>query len=169
MDVIIPDSHKNRFEESNGIVKIPAEILRQRAVEVDSVSGEETELGIKMSALMARNKAVGLAAPQIGVPKRVVVIKNVDAQTPVPIIMFNPVIVETKGEQFGVEGCLSIPGLWGEVKRHESILVEYMNFHGNTVKVRYKGFLAVIIQHEVDHLDGILFTDRADPNTLTWK
>jgi peptide deformylase len=105
---------------------------------------------------MVAAPGVGLAAPQVGVGLRVVVIKtdeNLHA-------LINPQMVKGEGEQIGPEGCLSVPGYVGEVKRFLRVVARGLNRHGKTVKVKGDGLLARAIQHEIDHLDGILFTDR---------
>src|SRR5207237_5849135 len=105
---------------------------------------------------MVAAPGVGLAAPQVGVGLRVLVIKtdeNLHA-------LVNPEMVKGEGEQIGPEGCLSVPGYVGEVKRFLRVVARGLNRHGKTVKVKGDGLLARAIQHEIDHLDGILFTDR---------
>jgi peptide deformylase len=118
---------------------------------------------------------VGLAAPQIGLSERIIVIEyyekeedeeNEDAPKKV-WAMINPEIVKVSEETLpGVEGCLSIPGLVGEVERHVAVQVKGMNRHGKPMKVKAKGWLARIFQHEIDHLNGVLFTERA---TRVWR
>src|SRR5690606_21915675 len=108
-----------------------------------------------MAETMYDAGGVGLAAVQVGVLKRVVVIDVGDGL----IEMINPVITSREGEQVGPEGCLSIPGLVGEVKRAMRCTVEALNRHGEKFVLNAEGYLARAIQHEVDHLNGILFTD----------
>ena len=100
---------------------------------------------------------VGLAAPQIGVSLRVCVVKGDENQL---YGLVNPVIVKAEGSQVGYEGCLSIPGWVGEVERYEKVLVKGLNRRGKEVRIKASGFTARAFQHEIDHLDGILFTDR---------
>ena len=84
-----------------------------------------------------------------------------------PLILFNPEIVKSKGEQIGFEGCLSIPGWVGEVARHEQVTVKGLDERGKSVRYKVDGYLARVFQHEIDHLDGILFTDKlTDPATF---
>jgi len=99
----------------------------------------------------------GLAAPQIGVPLRVCVVKGDENQH---YGLVNPVIVKAEGSQIGYEGCLSIPGWVGEVERYETVVVKGLNRRGREVRIKANGFTARAFQHEIDHLDGILFTDR---------
>jgi peptide deformylase len=105
---------------------------------------------------------LGLAANQIGVLQRVFVY---DDGTGLGVVI-NPKIVRAEGEQVGVEGCLSVPGLQGDVKRAEKIVIQGMDLNGKKVKIEAEGLLARIFQHELDHLNGTLFVDRADPDSL---
>src|SRR5258708_15921362 len=99
----------------------------------------------------------GLAANQIGVPLRVCVVKGDENQI---WGLVNPVIVKSAGSQVGYEGCLSKPGWVGEVERYEAVVVKGLNRHGKQVRIKSNGFTARAFQHELDHLDGVLFTDR---------
>ena len=105
---------------------------------------------------MVAAPGVGLAAPQVGVGLRVAVIKT-DQNLH---ILVNPEMVKAEGEQIGMEGCLSVPGYVGEVKRALRVVARGLNRNGRMVRVKGDGLLARAIQHEIDHLDGILFTDR---------
>ena len=133
-----------------------APILRQKAKRVARVDDSIRKLIDDMVDTMVAAPGVGLAAPQVGVGLRVVVIKtdeNLHA-------LINPEMVKADGEQIGPEGCLSVPGYVGEVKRFLRVVARGLNRHGKTVKVKGDGLLARAIQHEIDHIDGILFTDR---------
>jgi len=133
-----------------------APILRQKAKRVARVDDSIRKLIDDMVDTMVAAPGVGLAAPQVGVGLRVLVIKtdeNLHA-------LVNPEMVKGEGEQIGPEGCLSVPGYVGEVKRFLRVVARGLNRHGKTVKVKGDGLLARAIQHEIDHLDGILFTDR---------
>jgi peptide deformylase len=105
---------------------------------------------------------VGLAAPQVNVPLRVIVLR-VDNQI---YQLANPEMVRCEGEQTGLEGCLSVPGWVGEVTRCDRVVAKGLNRHGKQVRVKGDGLLARAIQHEIDHLDGILFTTRVNDGTL---
>jgi peptide deformylase len=128
-------------------------------------------LAERMLETMRQANGVGLAAPQVGVSQRLFVAelpedeeKNQPRQT---YILFNPEIVKVRGEQIGYEGCLSIPGYIGEVARHEQVAIKGLDERGRPVRLRAEGYLARVFQHEIDHLDGILYTDRlTDPNTF---
>jgi peptide deformylase len=114
---------------------------------------------------------VGLAAPQVAVPLRLIVVEYGDDEEenkpPRLFVMANPEIIRSSEEmERGVEGCLSIPGYAGEVERHLEIVVKGQNRQGKPMKVKAKGWLARIFQHEIDHLNGVLFIDRAEK---VWK
>jgi peptide deformylase len=127
-----------------------APILRQKAKRVARVDDSVRKLIDDMVDTMVAAPGVGLAAPQVGVIKTD---ENLHA-------LINPEMVKGEGEQIGPEGCLSVPGYVGEVKRFLRVVARGLNRHGKTVKVKGDGLLARAIQHEIDHLDGILFTDR---------
>ena len=133
-----------------------APILRQKAKRVARVDDSVRRLMDDMVETMLDAPGVGLAAPQIGVGLRVIVFK-VDATTHV---LANPELVRHEGEQVGLEGCLSVPGYVGEVKRAMRVVARGLNRNGKMVRVKGDGLLARAIQHEIDHLDGILFIDR---------
>ncbi|HXZ99380.1 MAG TPA: peptide deformylase [Candidatus Binatia bacterium] len=138
-------------------------VLRRRAPRVGKVDDSVRKLMDDMMETMIAAPGVGLAAPQVDVSLRVITIK-VDNQL---FHLANPEIIKQEGEQVGYEGCLSIPGMVGEVKRSEKVVCKAINRHGKPVRVKGSGLLARAIQHEIDHLDGILFTDRlTDPSTL---
>jgi peptide deformylase len=131
-------------------------ILRQKAKRVPRVDSSIRKLIDDMVDTMIAAPGVGLAAPQVGVGLRVCVIKT-DQNLHV---LINPEMVKWEGEQVGMEGCLSVPGYVGEVKRYMRVVARGLNRHGKMVKVKGDELLARAIQHEIDHLDGILFTDR---------
>src|SRR5262249_41036206 len=125
------------------------------------------ELVERMKAAMFQAHGVGLAAPQMGVPERIIIYKLPEENQPLRVFV-NPKIVSMKGEQIGPEGCLSIPMLQGDVKRANEVVVKGMDMLGRPFRRRADEFEARVIQHEVDHLDGVLFIDRADTATLHW-
>lgn len=144
------------------IVQIPDPILREKAMTVTKFNANLHKLLDDMAATMVHAQGVGLAAPQVGISKRVIVIDTYDERSGGLIEFVNPVIVEKSGEQIGTEGCLSIQGLNGEVKRYKRIVVEGHDRHGQPLRMVAEDFLAVVFQHEIDHLNGILFTDIAN-------
>jgi peptide deformylase len=140
-------------------VKYPDPILREKAVEVTKFNERLGKLLDDMAETMYDAHGVGLAAPQVGISKRVLVI-DIGEEL---IEMVNPVIAEKSGEQMEPpEGCLSIPGLLGYVKRANTILVKGQDRNGNPIEINAEGFLARAFQHEIDHLDGVLFIDIAE-------
>jgi len=133
------------------------EILRKVSRKVDKIDDRILTLLEDMAETMRAAEGVGLAAPQIGVLRRVVVIDVGEGL----IELINPVIVYEKGEQLKEEGCLSIPGKSGIVKRPEKVIVRALNRKGETFEITGEGLLAIALCHEIDHLNGILFTDKA--------
>ena len=132
-------------------------MLHQKARKVARVDTSIQRLLDDLAETMLDAPGAGLAANQIGVPLRVCVVKGDENQI---WGLVNPVIVKTAGTQVGYEGCLSKPGWVGEVERFEAVVVKGLNRHGKEVRIKSTGFTARAFQHELDHLDGILFTDR---------
>jgi peptide deformylase len=130
--------------------------LRKISKPVKKVDKKIQELVDDMIETMYDANGVGLAAPQVGILKRVVVIDIGEG----PIVLINPEIISQSGEQIEVEGCLSIPGIWGEVKRPAQIVVEALDSEGKPQKIEGTGMLARVLSHETDHLDGVLFEDK---------
>ena len=139
------------------VVKNGDSILREKAKKVPQITPNIVKLLDNMRETMYASKGVGLAAPQIGVSKRVIVVDV--GQGLVELI--NPEILETSGVETDAEGCLSIPGVVGEVPRASRVVVKGLNRDGQEVQYQAKGFLARAFQHEIDHLEGILFIDKA--------
>lgn len=132
-------------------------VLRRKADKVDRVDKSVARLLDDMVETMYAANGVGLAAPQIGVSKRIFVADTGEG----PIRLVNPRLVDYKGRATGTEGCLSIPGIFGQVARHREVVVKGWDEHGDPVVLEAGGLLAVVFQHEMDHLDGQLFTDLA--------
>jgi peptide deformylase len=137
-------------------------VLVTRATRVPRVDDTIRKLMDDMVDTMVAAHGAGLAAPQVGLPLRVIVLK-VDNQV---YQLANPEMVRCEGEQTGLEGCLSVPGLIGEVTRCMRVVARGVNRHGKEIRVKGDGLLARAIQHEVDHLDGILFTTKVNEGTL---
>jgi peptide deformylase len=138
-------------------------VLREKAEPVEGVTAELRKLVSDMFETMYAAEGVGLAAPQIGLGIRVVVIDPHDEQTE-PFALFNPDVVATGAElEKGEEGCLSIPGIRDIVERPSTCVVEALDREGEPVVIEAEGLLARILQHEVDHLNGVLFLDRLSP------
>lgn len=134
-------------------------ILRKISREVPSVTDRIKVLLDDMGETMYSADGVGLAAPQVGILKRIIVVDPHDEKTGL-VKLINPEIIEADGEQIGVEGCLSIPDFNATVKRPEHVKVKYMDVEGNEQIWDAHGFPAVILSHEIDHLNGILFRDK---------
>lgn len=161
------------------IVHLPEPILRRKAKPVTKFDKDLQTLIDDMIETMREAPGVGLAAPQVNLPMQLAVVEYAEMEdeeeekedAPPPqkklFVLINPEIVKVSEEKVtGVEGCLSIPGLVGEVERHQAIQVRALNRHGKPVKHKVDGWMARIFQHEIDHLNGVLFTDRA---VRVWK
>lgn len=158
------------------IVTLPAPVLKKKARKVTEFGPELNKLFDDMVETMRAAPGVGLAAPQVNVPLRVIVVEYSEEEEesengrekPAKLYqLVNPEIVRFSEEkELGTEGCLSIPGFVGDVDRPLSIQVRGQNRHGKPVRIKADGWLARIFQHEIDHLDGVLFIDRADK---VWK
>lgn len=140
------------------VVEEGDDVLRERAKEVKKITQNIIKLLNNMRDTMYANKGVGLAAPQIGVSKRVIVVDAGDGF----VELINPEIAASEGESTDSEGCLSIPELLGDVKRAAKVKVKGINRAGVVYEMEAEGLKARAFQHEIDHLDGILFTDKAD-------
>lgn len=142
------------------VVQYPSEVLRRPGQWVERFDADLRVLVEDMFETMYAARGVGLAAPQIGVSQRVFVMDPQQENEPMgPLAMINPTIVRREGEQVFEEGCLSIPGFSADVRRAESVTVEYLDPHGEPRVLEASGYPAVIVQHEIDHLDGVLFVD----------
>ncbi len=153
------------------IVKTPDPVLRRKAHKITNFDKDLQTLVDDMIETMREAPGVGLAAPQVGISERLIVIEygdDEDEEKPKKLFaVINPEIIEASEEKVeGIEACLSIPQLVGEVERNERIVVRGYNRHGKAVKIKVNGWLARIFQHEIDHLEGVLFTDRA---TKIWR
>ena len=153
------------------IVKYGSAVLREKAVPVPAVTAELVHLAEDMLQTMYHAKGVGLAAQQVGRLESVCVIdvpanceeseevKAFNASVKMPLVMFNPVIISKSGEQDGKEGCLSFPNMGGHVVRADQVTCQYTDVSGRMQIVTVRGFLARAVQHETDHLNGVLYVD----------
>lgn len=139
------------------VVQTGDPVLRQKCTEVKNFNKELCDLLDDMKVTVRAEQGAGLAAPQVGVPLRVVVIDVGEGY----FELVNPVIISTKGEQTGAEGCLSVKGKQGTVTRPNKVKAEYRDRNGKKHKLTADGFFARAVCHELDHLDGILYTDKA--------
>lgn len=155
------------------IVKEPNPVLRKKAVKLRKADAALAKLADDMFETMLVAPGVGLAAPQIGKSIRLIVVHvpedEDDGTEEVSLRLINPEIIKSSGEQIGAEGCLSIPGIAGNVKRAQQVTVKAIDMDNKPVRIKADGYLAVVLQHEIDHLDGIMFTDRIEnPKEDLW-
>lgn len=140
------------------------EILRKKSKVVEEVNDKIRQILDDMVETMHKYNGVGLAAPQIGLLKRLIVIDLYDDKGPIKLV--NPEIIKEKGEQEVEEGCLSFPNKYGKIVRPAQVTVLALDENGKEVKINAKGLLAQALSHEIDHLNGILFVDKVIPGTL---
>jgi peptide deformylase len=162
MNLIVPSEYTKLFQKNNNIVKYPADILRVVTKPVENTE-EAQKIVSRMSDILRTTRGIGLAAPQIGVDQRIIMIRHEQRY-----VLYNPVIEEASGSYVAEEGCLSIPGLWGNVLRHNHITLRGTSPHGKETVLKLSGMAAVVPQHEIDHLDGVLFIDRLMPGSAHW-
>ncbi len=134
-------------------------VLRLKAKKVSRIDGSIERLIDDMIETMRRANGVGLAAPQIGVPLRVIVVQMLTEE---PIVLINPEIARRTGDQEVTEGCLSVPGYYGEIKRSAEVVVKGKNRNGKVIRIRAEGLMAEAMQHEIDHLNGTLYIDHVE-------
>ncbi|HWR31027.1 MAG TPA: peptide deformylase [Negativicutes bacterium] len=132
-------------------------VLKEKSKPVLKITKQTRALLDNLVETLRDANGAGLAAPQIGVSLRVIVIDIGDGL----IELINPEIIESEGSETTTEGCLSFPGMWGEVERFTCVTVQGLDRHGNPVNLKGDGMLARAFQHEIDHLDGVLFVERA--------
>jgi peptide deformylase len=146
--------------------------LREKSLKIKNVDDGLRALAADMRETMLDAPGVGLAAPQIGVNRRLIVVHvpagHDDEDDPeIDLALVNPEIVRAQGRAFGIEGCLSIPGWIGEVPRADRVTVKAQDLDGKAIRIKAEGFPARVLQHEIDHLDGILYVDLIeDRSTL---
>lgn len=146
------------------IVMYGSKVLRREADAVAAVDAETTGLMQDLFDTLAEADGVGLAAPQIGVSRRVIVVDISGAEPDVPpIALVNPVIDIGQGMATAEEGCLSMPDLYGDVPRYTNVEITALDVNGQPFKLNAEGFMARVLQHEIDHLDGKLFIDHMPP------
>ena len=145
------------------VMKTGHPVLKQIAEPVEFVNKKIRQLLDDMAETMYKTDGVGLAAPQVNVSKRIIVLDDGNGL----IEVINPEIVKKEGSQIGLEGCLSVPELFGDVERYDKIEVHGINRNNKKIKIKAEGFLAGIFQHEIDHLNGILFVEKlVNPNEI---
>lgn len=151
-------AEKNDHNTMSDIVTIGEEVLEKEATTIDDPTSQETQELIKnMFDTMKKEHGVGLAAPQINISKQIAVIEAEGQR----FVLINPKIVKRSDEMIVFkEGCLSVPGKELDILRHQKITVQYIDENGKSTKLKASDFLAVVCQHEIDHLNGILMTER---------
>lgn len=143
------------------IRKYPDEVLKKKALPVENIDKDLQRLIDDMVETMHAASGIGIAAPQIGVSKRLIVVDvSAKEEKYPPVVLINPEIIETDDFTDSEEGCLSIPGYVSTIKRAEKVVIKGLDRNGKSVKFEADGLFAIAIQHEIDHLDGILFIDR---------
>ena len=142
------------------IRKFPDPVLKQKATKIRNIDKSIHKLIEDMLETMYDAPGVGLAASQVGVPIRLIVIGNIPDQE--EIVLINPEVVKKKGERVVSEGCLSIPGYTGEVNRAETVTVKGIDPSGREVRIKGYELLAQALEHEIDHLDGVLYIDHLE-------
>ncbi|MBM4451782.1 MAG: peptide deformylase [Chloroflexi bacterium] len=148
------------------ICMIPDPVLRQKAKRVTSIDGSIQHLVDDMIETMRAVSGVGLAATQVGVPLRVAVIELPGEDV---ITIINPAIIERHGERIITEACLSVPGYQGELKRSVFVKVKAKDRYGRVFRVKGEELLAQALEHEIDHLDGVLYIDRLESPEKLWR
>jgi len=151
--------------------------LREKSKRVSSFGAALSNLVANMFDTLHAANGLGLAAPQVGVPQRVFIVElpeelDEEGQVELPserYVLVNPEIVRRRGEQEMVEGCLSVPGYRGMVKRNTYVVIKGQDIEGRNVRYRAEGLLAQAFQHELDHLDGILYIDRIESADKLWR
>ncbi len=144
------------------IVKYPHPALRKQAAEIKSINAEVRKLTRKMFETMYAEKGMGLAANQVAHLQKLTVVTT-GGEHPDELVLVNPTIVEGSGELMGVEGCLSMPGIEVEVPRYQTITVRGYDLQGKEIEIEADELLSRVLQHELDHLDGIMLVDKMSP------
>lgn len=146
------------------IFHYPEPVLKQTAEPIAEIDEPLRTLARDMAETMYAAPGVGLAAPQIGISRRLVVLDCAPKDAPPELLTcINPEIVEQEGETYEEEGCLSVPGFYAKVPRNARVKVRYLDLEGRKVEMQADGLLAIAFQHEIDHLNGVLFVDHLSP------
>ena len=145
---------------------LPDPVLRRKAKRVATIDGSIQKLIDDMIDTLRAVHGAGLAAPQIGVSLRIAVIEIPGKEV---IILINPEIIKRQGERVVEEGCLSVPGYYGEIKRSKVVKVKAQDRSGKEFRLRREGLLAHALEHEIDHLNGVLYVDHIERDDKPWK
>ncbi len=141
------------------IKTVPEPVLRRKSKRVSNIDGSVRKLAEDMLETMHAAPGVGLAAPQVGVPLRVIVIGLPEEED---FVLVNPEIVRKSGERLVTEGCLSVPGYFGEIKRSQRVTVKGKDLSGKEIRIRAEELLAQALEHEIDHINGVLYIDHLE-------
>jgi len=145
----------------------PDPVLKQKSKRIRTIDGSiKNVIGDMIETLHAEPGRVGLAAPQVGIPLRIIVICLLDEED---IVIINPKIVRKRGERLINEGCLSVPGYFGQVKRAEVITVKGRDQNGKEIRIKTDGLLAQALEHEIDHINGTLYLDHLESIDMLHK
>ena len=144
----------------------PDAILGRKAKKVPTIDGSIQQLINDMVETIQKENGVGLAAPQVGISLRVVVLQMPEEE---PVAIINPKIVKRSGEREVMEGCLSIPGYQGEIRRSISVTVKGLDRQGKAIRIKATGLMAQALEHEIDHLNGILYIDHIESEDKLYK
>ncbi len=145
---------------------LPDDVLRQKAKKVSRIDESIKKLIDDMIETMQKGDGVGLAAPQVGVSLRIAVLQMPEEE---PFVIINPKVVKCVGERLLMEGCLSVPGYQGEVLRAIRVTVKGMDEHGKEIRIKAEGLMAQALEHEIDHLNGILYIDHIEDDERLYK
>lgn len=150
---------KGDNESLPSIRVLPDPVLRQKAKRVTRIDDSILRLVDQMIEVMHQASGAGLAAPQIGISLRVIVCEPLGEE---PVVLVNPQVVKRSGERVVEEGCLSIPGYRGEIKRSVKVLVKGLDRQGRETRIKADELMAEVLEHEIDHLNGVLYIDHLD-------
>jgi len=141
------------------VLTVPEPILKQKSKRVRNIDGSIRKLAADMIETMHAASGVGLAAPQVGVPLRVIVIGMPEEEE---FVLVNPQVVRRVGERWVTEGCLSVPGYFGEIQRAQRVTVKGRDLSGKEIRIKAEELLAQALEHEIDHLNGVLYIDHLE-------
>ncbi len=147
------------------IIKYPDPFLRRTAKTVTDFNDDLKKAVLEMAEVMYQDDGIGLAAPQVGISQRFLLVGKAGSNQDYEVYINPEITFFSKNKELGEEGCLSLPQIFGLVRRAKKIHVKYQDLNGQVHKVKLSGLDAIVLQHELDHLDGILFIDRAEQIT----
>lgn len=167
IELIIPEEWQHLYSSPSKVVRWPDPRLRNVARKVTKFNKALYNRADAMRKVMMANGGVGLAAPQLGIDKQIIVVKE---GVGLPTVMINPIVTQEEGEILSSsEGCLSLPKLRGDVVRSNFVNFSYRDLQNKLYHMTTGGYGAIVLLHEIDHLNGILFVDKAVPGSLKWS